>query len=157
MKHRGWIAFSGFTWLLIGMGLVYKGVQFFAFALFEPHSLMHRLKGTFGSVEQAAGVLMGISLLIGFLKGRFVLNKTVVRVASRIASLPLPIRVKDVYSLSYLLLIGAMMALGMLFRFLPLASDIKGMIDIAVGSALIHGAILYFRLIYGIDSRAQSR
>lgn len=157
MKHRGWIAFSGFTWLLIGMGLIYKGVQYFAFALFESDSLMHRLKGVFGSVEQAAGVLMGVSLLVGFLKGRFVLSKTVARVSSRIASLPLPIRVRDVYSLAYLGLIVGMMGLGLLFRFLSISSDIKGMIDVAVGTALVNGAILYFRIIYGTGSRAQSQ
>lgn len=101
--------------------------------------------------------LMGVSLFIGFIKGRFVLRRTVLRVSSRILSLPLPIRIKDVYSLSYVCLIGSMMGLGVVFRFVPLPLDVKGMIDVAVGAALIQGALFYFRLIYDSDCRAQSQ
>jgi hypothetical protein len=38
-----------------------------------------------------------------------------------------------------------MMALGLVFRFLPIPIDLRGLIDVAIGSALINGAMLYFR------------
>lgn len=148
MKHRGWIALSGFTWFFIGAFLLYKGLHLITEAT-HPGGLSH----------QAANVFIAVGLGIGFLKGRFVLVKTVRRVVSRILSLPLPIKFKDVYSLGYWILIGSMMALGMIFRFLPLSMEVKGAIDVAIGSALINGALLYFRAAratYGSDSPAQS-
>jgi hypothetical protein len=79
------------------------------------------------------------------MKGRFVLSKTVRRVVHRISSLSEPIRFLDVYSAKYFVLIASMILLGMTLRWLSVPSDIRGMIDVAVGSALMNGAMLYFR------------
>lgn len=144
MKRRGWIALSGFTWFFIGAFLLYKGLHLIAEATHQG-DLSH----------QAANVFIAVGLVVGFLKGRFVLVKTVRRVVSRITSLPLPIQFKDAYSPSYWILIASMMALGMIFRFLPISTEIRGAIDVAIGSALINGALLYFRA-YGSSSLAQS-
>jgi hypothetical protein len=145
MKHRTWIALSGFLWFFIGLGLLYKGLHLITEAAFQPNSLCFRLQTYFGSAQQSAVVFIGIGLMIGFFKGRFVLVKTVQRVVTRISTLPLPIRLQDAYSKSYWILIGSMVALGMTFRFLPIPIDIRGAIDVAIGSALINGAMLYFR------------
>lgn len=145
MKQRGWVAFSGFVWFVIGAFLLYKGLHLIAEGAFQPHSLSHRMKDLVGSPQKGATILIAIGLFGGFFKGRFVLVKTVRRVVARIASLPLPIRLKDAYSLSYWILIGSMVALGVSFRFLPIPIDLRGMIDVAIGSALINGAMLYFR------------
>lgn len=137
MTHRTWIAISGFLWFFIGTFLLYKGLHLV--------------------VDSAS---LGIGLVIGFIKGRFVLAKTVRRVVGRIAALPLPIRLKDAYSKSYWILIGSMVVLGMSFRFLPISVGARGIIDVAIGSALINGALLYFRAAratYGNDSPAQSQ
>jgi hypothetical protein len=56
-----------------------------------------------------------------------------------------PLHLKDLFPLSYLAIIGSMMMLGMLLKFLPISHDIRGFIDLAVGSALINGAFLYFK------------
>jgi hypothetical protein len=145
MKHRGWIVFSGFVWFFIGVMLLYKGVHLVALAAFQKDSLCASMQETFGSAQNAAAFLIAAGSMIGFLKGRFVLAKTAKRVVSRIASQSLPIRFKNAYSPSYWILIGFMMALGMVFRFLPIPIDIRGLIDIAIGSALISGSIFYFK------------
>lgn len=148
MKHRGWIALSGFTWFFIGAFLLYKGL----------HLITEATQGG-GLSHQAANIYIAVGLVVGFFKGRFVLVKTVRRVVSRILSLPLPIKFKDAYSPSYWILIASMMALGMLFRFLPIPMEVKGAIDVAIGSALINGAMIYFRAAratYDSDSPAQS-
>jgi len=145
MKHRTWIALSGFLWFVIGLGLLYKGLHLITEAAFKTDSLCYQMRSTFGSAQQSATFFVAIGLLIGFFKGRFVLSKTVRRVVTRISTLPLPIRLKDAYSKSYWILIGSMVALGMTFRFLPIPTDIRGVIDLAIGSALINGAMLYFR------------
>lgn len=135
MKYRGWIAFSGLVWLVIGTMLLYKGLNFIGDGTVKANP----------ELQKFATLLIGFGLLIGFLKGRFVLSKTVRRVVTRIISLPLPIRAKDVYPRSYYLLILGMMALGWGFRFLPIAVEWRGMIDVAIGSALINGGMLYLR------------
>lgn len=152
MKYRGWIAFSGFTWLFMGSFLIYKGVKLLGDSLLESNSLSVRFQDTLGSPYQTATLLIGVGLIIGLLKGRFVLSKTVGRVVCRIVSLPLPVRFKDVYAPSYLALIGSMMALGMGFKYLPIPMDLKGAIDIAIGSALINGAMIYFRVAQSMKS-----
>lgn len=156
MKHRFWVALSGFIWFFMGCFLLYKGLHFLAQAAFTPHSLCDQMKGIFGTAQQAAVWLIGIGLFVGFIKGRFILVKTVRRVINRIASLPLPIRLRDAYAPSYWILIGCMMCLGMVMRFLPI--DIRGTVDVAIGSALIHGSFFYFRAtktIYDTGSPAQ--
>ncbi len=141
MQRTFWILLSGVIWLVAGFMLLYKGIHFIASAQIA---------------ERNATVLMMVGLVIGFLKGRFVLAKTVKRVVARIQSLPLPIRPWNAYAPSYWILIGCMVLLGMSFRFIPLPIEYRGLIDVAIGSALANGAMLYFRATYGIASPAQS-
>lgn len=159
MTQRGWIAISGFLWFFIGSFLLYKGLHLITEAAFQSGTLCAEWSAVFGTPQQTATVFIAIGLVAGFFKGRFVLAKTVRRVTARIASLPLPIRLRDAYSRSYWILIGSMLGLGMSMRFLPIPIDLRGTIDVAVGSALINGAMLYFRsarAIYDIGSRAES-
>ncbi|MBI5272673.1 MAG: hypothetical protein HY861_01660 [Chlamydiia bacterium] len=151
MKHRGWVVFSGILWLVIGTMLTYKGLSFIAEAVLRMDSLCARWQGVFGSAQQAGMVLTAAALMIGFIKGRFILSKTVHRITTRIYSLPLPIQIFSVYPKSYWLIIGSMVGMGMLFRFLPISLDLRGFIDVAVGSALLNGSGLYFR-----ESRRES-
>ena len=145
MKHRIWIALSGFLWFSIGASLLYKGLHLISDAALRTDSLCYQMRTIFGSPQQSATFFIAIGLFVGFFKGRFVLSKTVSRVVNRISTLSLPIRLKDAYSKSYWILIASMVALGMTFRFLPIPTDIRGVIDVAIGSALINGAMLYFR------------
>lgn len=145
MQHRQWIAFSGFVWFLMGGFLLYKGLHWMSEAIFSPCSLSCRYQDFFGGPQQAANVLVVTALVVGYLKGRFVLSKTVTRIVRGIVCLQLPIRIGSVYPKSYWLLISAMMGLGLTLRFLPIPLDLRGFLDIAVGSALIQGSFLYFR------------
>lgn len=149
MKHRAYIAFSGFLWFISGVMLLYKGLHLISGAAFQADSLCAawcaKWQGFFGTPQQAGTVFIGIGLLLGFIKGRFVLSKSVGRVVSRIASLPPHFRFVDAYSRSYWILIACMVGLGMSFRFLPIPVDLRGTVDVAIGSALVNGAMLFFR------------
>lgn len=145
-----WIGFSGVVWLAVGVFLLLFGVKLVVFSSMEgaPHSaLFTKLYTMFTSREHSVLILVTGGLLVGFMKGRLVLSKTVRRVVDRICALPDPIRFFDVYSAGYLVLIASMILLGMGLRWLQVPSDIRGTIDIAVGSALMNGAMLYFRAI----------
>ena len=145
MNHRGWIALSGFLWFGAGFSLLYKGIHFIADGVRTAGTLTFHFREAFGSAESAGSVFIGIALIIGFLKGRFVLSKTVRRTSLRIQSLPLPISLFSVYPPAYWVLIASMIGLGLSLRFLPIPIDVRGLIDVAIGSALLNGAMLYFR------------
>jgi hypothetical protein len=114
----------------VGCLLLYKGLQLLS-------------EGVEVANSNQLTWLVGIALLVGFIKGRFVLSRTVRRISLRLAALPEPIRFVDAYPKSYWLLLASMMALGFLLRLVPL--EVRGFIDVAVGSALLNGAMLYFR------------
>ncbi len=149
LGKTAWIVISGAIWFIVGIGLLTLGLNFIVFkAQMFPHettSLIARLTPIAGGREQAALALVAIGLIIGFLKGRFVLVKTVKRVVERILALPLPIQFSKVYSRGYLMLIGGMILLGMSMKYLGLSDEVRGLVDVAIGSALMNGASAYFR------------
>ncbi len=118
-------------WLAMGGWLFYKGVFWIA------HGLNPSWKGWLLCVVSG--------LVLGGLKGKFVLSKTVDRTVRRLASRPLPLRLKDYAPPSYFILIAAMMVLGMTLNRLPIPMTARGIVDLAIGFALIYGALLYMR------------
>ena len=146
-----WIAFSGVVWFTVGVFLLVFGVKLIVFASLEPGKgtyLLSKLFALTKSKERAALLLLVLGLVVGFAKGRFVLSKTVARVANRISSLPEPIRISQVYPVGYIGLIGCMMLLGMAMKWFAVPLDVRGGIDVAVGSALMNGAMFYFRYLF---------
>jgi len=141
MNISRWILVSGLVWFVIGIMLLWKGLSFLSDSLADPRVV----SSEFGRTVQGANSLVAAGLVLGFLKGRFVLSKTVRRTVRRLIGLPEPISLKNVYAPSYYLIIAGMMSLGFLFKFLPIPVDLRGCLDIAIGSALVHGALLYFR------------
>ena len=147
-SHRTWIVISGLIWLAVGVLLLTKGLVYTVGSvttLNEPSAVLSFVLNFTGTVEQAALFLISLGLLVGFVKGRYVLVKTVRRVVHRILAQGSPIHWKDVYSRGYYTILFSMMLLGMLFKWLPIGLVVKGFIDVAIGSALINGALLYFR------------
>ncbi|MDP1608919.1 MAG: hypothetical protein Q8L98_06370 [Chlamydiales bacterium] len=145
MGRKGWMICSGLVWMMVGLWLLFKGIVLIAEGALGAHPETSLSFRYFASAQQGAALLIALGLLIGFVKGRFVLSKTVRRVCLRISELSLPIHIKHVYAPSYLLLLASMMLLGMLLRFIPIALDLKGAIDVAIGCALLNGSMLYWR------------
>lgn len=135
MRHRGWVLTSGALWFAMGIVLMYKGLSYVA-----------------AGQSPLGHWIVFSALIVGFLKGRLVLVKTVKKMVERIYSLTLPIRFSQVYTRSYWILIGSMMMLGMVFRFLALPVEVRGFIDITIGSALVNGAMLYFRAVRTVST-----
>lgn len=147
--HIAGIMISGAIWLLIGVLLTYKGVVLLAGAVVmfsqTQGPLMSFLHHLFHHVERSGMILVFAAIVVGQLKGTFVLAKTVKKSVKRLLLIPSPIHLKDLFPWKYLMLIGLMMGLGITLRVLSIPSDVKAFIDLAVGSALISGAFLYFR------------
>lgn len=147
---RTWLVFSGLTWLAIGCMLLFKGLKFITqtLGLEEGRPLLKFFMSFVGSSHKAALLLICLALLVGFLKGRMILSKTVERISSRILSHPSVLSWKEAYDRKYFIILGVMVLIGMGFRFLGIPLDIRGGIDVAIGSALINGAMLYFRRLF---------
>ncbi|MCI5052884.1 MAG: hypothetical protein MRY21_07110 [Simkaniaceae bacterium] len=141
--HTKALVLSGSIWLSIGIMLLSKGLKLAVGMPMATGPLMDFLVSFSPAVENRALLIVCFGLFIGYVKGRYVLKKTVKQVTDHILTLPLPLDVKRLYKPRFFIIIGAMVVLGQLMRFVP--NDIRGLVDIAVGSALINGAMLYYR------------
>lgn len=148
LSHSTMIFISGAIWLSIGIFLLQLGLNLLFLQVFDIKSttpLINLFKGIF-SHQEAAILIATVALYIGFLKGKHVLTKAANRTIERTLTLPDPAPFHQIYNRKYYLLIGAMVLLGISIKYLGLPNDIRGAIDIAIGSALINGSIHYFRV-----------
>jgi hypothetical protein len=139
--HRNWaIKLSGMIWFAVGMLLMIKGLKFLVMAGVEKD---HFLIQAFGGGDQAIFFLIVLGLLVGFLKGRFVLHRSAERIIGHMMALPENASWKQVYPPRYYVLLAVMMGLGFILRYVPI--DVRGVIDVAIGAALMNGAMTYLR------------
>ncbi len=104
------------------------------------------LKGINYSLRvDSALVIICVALLVGFVKGRMVLSKSVARIVGHLRAQVAPISWKKAYDRKYYLILAIMMGIGMGLRFVSIPDGVRGFIDVTIGSALINGAVLYFR------------
>ncbi|MBP9840974.1 MAG: hypothetical protein KBC64_00945 [Simkaniaceae bacterium] len=130
MKRKNAALISGAIWMIVGIRLLYVG--------------LHR-------VEEVA--LIGLGLLIGYLKGHFALRKGARRVMARLRAQEEPLRWMQMYSKGYWALLFGMGCLGMLLRFIPgIPLEVRGVVSIAIGAALLQGSTIYFREAHALGS-----
>ena len=140
MKRWFAIFFSGALWLAIGSHLLWKGLRLIVYVEgLDSVSLIRAHKKT-------ALIAVSFALLVGFIKGRFLLIKSVKRIVMRIFELSEPISILKIYHVRYLFLICLMISLGVLMSVLSLPALYRGLVDVAIGSALIFGSLLFFRI-----------
>lgn len=138
-----WLCVGLFLFTL-GINLLVEGAQTEQF-IQSAHPLLDTLGPLMGGLENAATLLMAGALLVGYFKGRVVLGKTAKKAVARLRMLPSPVKISQIYTPRYYLLLGFMMLLGMSIKFFGVPNDIRGFVDVAVGAALINGAMIYFR------------
>ena len=152
LSHIKLIMISGLVWFGIGVYLLQLGLNLLLSGVHHPdlstgqYPLLKALSPYTGSVEAAVVALVVIALFIGYFKGRYVLGKSAKRGVDRIRSFSDPAPLKNIYSAKYYILLGGMVALGISIKYMGLNNDVRGLIDAAIGSALINGAMIYFRL-----------
>ncbi|NGX62392.1 MAG: hypothetical protein K940chlam9_01889 [Chlamydiae bacterium] len=159
--HKKLFFIAGLVWLAIGTSLLTLGIHFIMETLRNPvvhlsqpgkFSLLLFLDSLFSHNRQnTVVVILSTAILAGYMKGKFVLGKSVERHKKRIASLPNPTSIRYLYTKGYLLLIASMMGLGFLMKVLPITIDTRGAVDVTIGSALVNGATLYFRSLKGFS------
>ncbi|MBA3239336.1 MAG: hypothetical protein H0T62_13475 [Parachlamydiaceae bacterium] len=155
LSHSNMTFFSGTIWFAIGFFLLQLGLRLIFDSTGTPEGSTPLLN-SFNSVlaaQEAAIVITGVALYLGFLKAKHILSKSANRSVAHIQTLPNPGEVRFMYSRNYYFLLGGMVLLGMSFKYLGLPNDVRGFIDILIGSALINGAIHYYRI--ALDLRKQ--
>lgn len=148
-RHATLFFISGLVWLAVGCNLLPLGLRLLLGTL-DPGAtastpLLDAMASWFSQPEHPVQLLILIGLFLGFLKGRTVLAKAVNREIGRINALPEKTTLADLYSRKALILLAIMVCLGMSMKWIQLSPDIRGLVDVAVGAALINGAMLYFR------------
>ena len=162
LKHTTLVVISGLVWfgigvylLQLGLNLLFESVHFSATSLTGTYPLVNFLKQYSGSAEGAMLIVVVISLFIGYLKGRYVLGKSAQKGVQRILSFPNPTSLGNIYSAKYYVLLGGMVALGISVKYLGFTHDVRGLVDVTIGSALINGAMIYFRLLQVVRKNQQ--
>lgn len=153
LRHTTLIIISGLVWfgvgiylLQLGLNLLLESTRYSSTSPIESYPLISFLMHYSGSIESAMLFLVVISLFIGYLKGRYVLGKSAHKGVQRILAFSNPTSLTNMYSAKYYILLALMIGLGISIKYLGLANDIRGTVDVIIGSALINGAMLYFRL-----------
>ena len=141
MSKRFAIFLLGLVWLAGGYRLLIKGLWLFLSFLKSEAVVAENLL----ALQRQALFFIGVALLVGFIKGRFVLVKAVQRSCAHILSAEGNIGPLQLVDKKSLLVIGSMVLLGVCMNLLPIRPTIRGFVDIAIGSALIHGSLLFFR------------
>jgi len=162
LSHTKLIMISGAIWFVIGVYLLQLGLNLLledisANGIFEygRHPLLSTFTKYVGSLQSAALLLVVLALFIGYFKGRYVLGKSAHKGVARIRSFPNPAKLSNIYSPKYYLLLGSMIALGISIKYLGLSNDVRGLIDATIGSALINGAMVYFKLAQNVKARSE--
>lgn len=159
-SHRTLYAISGAIWLGVGimllnlgLGFIMQGFQGHSFITSGYSSLFTSLASTTGGFELAAIIVIAVSLLVGGIKGRLVMQKAAQKSFNRISQLANPTPITNIYTRSNIAILAVMMSLGMLMKVVGLPLDIRGAIDTAVGCALMQGSLAYFRFMTSCSAK----
>jgi len=128
---------AGLIWIIVGLFLIYRGSGLYNLAVIEQNTSKEAL---------IISVILGV--VIGILKGKFVLRKTALRNCNRINQLVPPLSIHHVFSSSFYGLIAGMMILGFLLR--EFNAYLGGYVVVAsiycgIGMALIVASSVYWK------------
>ena len=133
-----WIAAA--IWTLVGAGLLVMGAVFW-FHL--PY---------LGFLDWQHLGWGSLALTVGLAKGKLILDRTANRVIDRVETLAEPNPCKSVlqmFGVKTILLILAMMGIGIVLRLAGVSFEIRGLIYLAVGTALLWSCRRYWLASFG--------
>ena len=128
---------AGLIWIIVGLFLIYRSSDLYNLAVIEQNTS----KGTL-----IISVILGV--VIGIIKGKFVLSKTALRNRNRINQLVPPLSIHQIFSGAFYGLIAGMMVLGFLLR--EFNAYLGGYVVVAsiycgIGMALIAASSVYWK------------
>lgn len=156
LSHSILISISGMVWMFVGLMLLRLGLILLVGSLdHESHPLLTLLEPYFGGLSSAMIGVLAFAFFIGYMKGHFVLGKSAQKGVERIKTFPNPTSLRYIYSPKYYVLLGSMIALGISIKYLGIPNDIRGVVDVAIGMALLKGAWSYFQHVVSLKKAVQ--
>lgn len=137
MNKNQLLNIAGGFWVFIGLFLIYRSAGLYQLALSEQQS-----------TDLAIAISVITGMIIGGIKGKFVLIKTARKNRSRIDDLDGPLKMHQVFAAKFYLLIPAMILLGVLLR--TFNEYLGGYVVVAavyfgIGMALMVSSIPYWK------------
>ena len=137
MGKQRLLQIAGLIWVIVGLFLIYRGSGLYNLAVIEQNTSKETL---------IISIILGV--VIGILKGKFVLSKTALRNRNRINQLVPPISIHQVFSGPFYGFIAGMMILGFLLR--EFNGYLGGYVVVAsiycgIGMALIAASSVYWK------------
>ena len=137
MNKQRLIQVAGLIWIIVGVFLIYRGSGLYNLAVTEQNTSKETI---------IISLILGI--VLGTVKGKFVLSKTARRNRDRIKQLTPPLKIHNIFSGPFYGFIAGMMALGFLLR--AFNTYIGGYVVVAaiycgIGMALIAASYVYWR------------
>ena len=121
--------------LLAGLLWLFAGVLLSTIGLFWIFPVKHRI----------VLWLMPLAMVLGFIKGRFVLFKAANRAVKRIYGHPERACFVSMFSWQTWILIGCMMSMGQILRSLSYPRDYLGLVYVLIGPALATSSFVYWK------------
>ena len=137
MNKQRLIQIAGLIWIIVGGFLIYRGSGLYSLAVTEQNTSKETI---------IVSLILGI--VLGTVKGKFVLSKTASRNRDRINQLTPPLKIHNIFSGPFYGFIAGMMALGFLLR--AFNTHIGGYVVVAaiycgIGMALIAASYVYWK------------
>ena len=137
MGKQRLLQIAGLIWAIVGLFLIYRGSGLYNLAVIEQNTSKETL---------IISVILGV--VLGILKGKFVLSKTALRNRNRINQLVPPISIHQIFSGAFYGLIAGMIVLGFLLR--EFNTYLGGYVVVAsiycgIGMALIAASSVYWK------------
>lgn len=137
MNKNSLYILAGSVWALVGLFLMIRGALMYQTAL-----------DTQNASQTALAISIAASVVLGIIKGRFVLSKTARRNKSRIDGLEEPLKVHHVYAKSFYFMIAGMILLGVSLR--TFNEYLGGYVVVAaiycgIGLALMVSSLVYWK------------
>lgn len=137
MNKNSLYILAGSVWALVGLFLMIRGAIMYQTAL-----------DTQNASQTALAISIAASVVLGIIKGRFVLSKTARRNKSRIDRLEQPLKVHHVYAKSFYFMIVGMILLGVSLR--TFNEYLGGYVVVAaiycgIGLALMVSSLVYWK------------
>ncbi len=146
MNQNKAMGLAGGMWCCIGVTLLVRGLSFIQMLM--ENNIQGPLVNFLSrfSLSQAFStpiILLLIGVLIGFIKGNTVLKKAAEKNIVRLIGME-KIALWNIFPVSGWAIMLVMMVVGMMIKMLGISPDVRGVVLVAVGSALIQGGMTYF-------------
>jgi hypothetical protein len=151
-KPQSLIFLSGIPFFLAGFMLIRKGLGFISEAVrllthlpSTPLPLANFANSFWGDETTLSLFLIVPALFIGLFKGRKIIVPSVQQNLTRLLSLSNDAPLTALYDKKRWIVLCVMMTIGMLMNVLSIPFDIRGVINLAVGVALLQGGVASLR------------